>query len=67
MHRKGNDIRKRDIHSCFYLCSFCFWVEVSNSRMLNETSCWEVEKIAKFLMRTFICRSTFFNDQRTKK
>jgi hypothetical protein len=47
--------------SCFSLCSFCFWGEVSNSRILNDIGRNSLlgnrKKIAKFLMRTFTCRS----------
>ncbi len=54
MYRKGKDIRKKD---------FCFWGEVSNSWILNvdgrNSLLGNRKKIAKFLMRTFTCRSTF--------
>ncbi len=50
--------------SCFCpVGSFCFWEEVSNSRILNDIGRNSLlanrKKIAKFLMRTFTCRSTF--------
>jgi hypothetical protein len=49
--------------SCFCLCSFCFWGEVYNSWILNDIGrnslLGNKKKIAKFLMRTFTCRSTF--------
>ncbi len=48
---------------CFCLCSFCFWGEVSNSWILIDISRNSLlgnrKKMAKFLMRTFTCRSTF--------
>ncbi len=54
MYRKGKDIRKKD---------FCFWGEVSNSWILNDIGrnslLGNIKKIAKFLMRTLACRSTF--------
>jgi hypothetical protein len=47
----------------FYLCSCCFWGEVSNRWILNDIgrNCLlgNRKKIAKLLMRTFTCRSTF--------
>ncbi len=49
--------------SCFCVCSFCFWGEVSNSWILNgigrKSLLGNGKKIAKFLMRTFTYRSTF--------
>ncbi len=49
--------------SCVSLCSFCFWGEVSNSWILNNTGRNSLlgnrKKIAKFFMRTFTCRSAF--------
>jgi hypothetical protein len=54
MYRKGKDIRKKD---------FCFWGEVPNSCILNvvgrNSLLGNRKKIAKFLMGTFTCRSTF--------
>jgi hypothetical protein len=44
--------------SCFCLCSFCFWGEVSYSIGRNSLL-GNRKQIAKFLMRTFTCRSTF--------
>ncbi len=45
--------------SCFSLCSFCFWGEVSNSGILNDIGRNSLlgnrKKIAKFLIRTFAC------------
>ncbi len=55
--------------SCFCLCSFCFWGEVSNSWILNDIGRNSLlgnrKKIAKFLMSTFTCRSTFLYDCNT--
>jgi hypothetical protein len=31
-----------------------------------ETACWDIEKIAKFLMRTFTCCSTFLYESPDK-
>ncbi len=45
--------------SCFCFCSFCFWVEISNSWILNDIGRNSGRKIAKFLMSTFTCRSAF--------
>ncbi len=49
--------------SCFCVCSFCFWGEVSSSWILNDIGRNSLlgnrKKITKFLMRTFTCRSTF--------
>ncbi len=51
---------------CFCVCSFCFWGEVSNSWILNDIGRNSLlgnrKKIAKFLMRTFTCRSAFLYD-----
>ncbi len=59
MYRK----RQKKTSSCFCLCSFCFWGEVSNSWILNDVGrnflLGNRKKIAKYLMRTFTCRSTF--------
>ncbi len=82
MYRKGKDTRKKrhqilSFHlcvvtslsapSCFCLCSFCFWGEVSNSWILNYIgrNCLlgNGKKIVKFLMRTFTCRSTFLYEE----
>ncbi len=51
--------------SCLCLCSFCFWgkifhqlnLEWYRQKLLAET--YSRKKIAKFIMRTFTCRSTF--------
>ncbi len=52
--------------SCFCVCSFWFWGEVSNSWILNDIGRNSLlgnrKKIAKFLMRTFTCCSTFLYD-----
>ncbi len=49
--------------SCFCLYFFCFWEEVSMSWILNDicrnSLLGNRKKIAKFLKRTFTCRSTF--------
>ncbi len=45
--------------SCLCLCSFCFWrKKIFNSRIRN-CLLGHRKKIAKFLMRTCTCRSTF--------
>ena len=50
------------IPRCLCLCSLCFWGKYSNSRIFNDIgrNCFQghIKKIAKFLMRTFACRST---------
>ncbi len=62
MYRKGKD-KKRYLAACFCLCSFCFWREVSNSWILNDIGknllLESRKKIAKCIMRTFTCSSTF--------
>ncbi len=49
--------------NCFFLCSFCFWGKYSYNRIWNYVSrnclLGHRKKIAKFLTRTFTCRSTF--------
>ncbi len=49
--------------SCFCLCFLCFWGEVSMSWILNDIGRNSLlgngKKLAKFLKRTFTCRSTF--------
>jgi hypothetical protein len=63
MDRKGKDMRKKRHIAAFVFCSFCFWGEVSNSWILNDIGrnflLGKKKKIAKCLMRTFTCRSTF--------
>jgi hypothetical protein len=55
--------QKKETSSCFCLCSFCFWKEVSNSLIWNDIGrhflLGNRKKISKCLMRTFTCRSTF--------
>ncbi len=55
--------QKKETTSCFCICSFCFWGEVFNSWILNDIGrnflLGNRKKIAKSLMRTFTCRSTF--------
>jgi hypothetical protein len=48
--------------SCFSLCSFCFWGEVSNSR---NSLLGNRKKIAKFLMRTFTVLATLTSSMLT--
>jgi hypothetical protein len=52
--------------NCFCLCSFCFWGKYSYNRIWNYVSrnclLGHRKKIAKFLKRTFTCRSTFLYD-----
>jgi hypothetical protein len=59
----GKGHQKKETSSCFCLCCFCFWGEVSNSWILNDLGrnflLGNRKKIAKFLMGTFTCRSTF--------
>ncbi len=67
--QEGKRHQKKDIKFlsfqivCFCLCSFCFRGEVSNSWILNDIGRNSLlgnrKKIAKFLMRTFTCRSTY--------
>ena len=65
--KEGKKYQKKETSSCFCLCSFCFWGEVSNIWILwilNDISrnflLGSRKKIAKWgLMRTFTCRSTF--------
>ncbi len=49
--------------NCFCLCSFCFWGKYSSNRIWNYVSrnclLGHRKKIAKFLTRTFTCRSTY--------
>ncbi len=60
---RENTSEKKETSGCFCLCSFCFWGEVSNSWILNDIGrnflLGSRKKIAKCLMRTFTCRSTF--------
>jgi hypothetical protein len=55
--------QKKKTSSCFCICSFCFWGEVSNSWIWNDIGrnflLGNRKKIAKCLMRAFTCRSTF--------
>jgi hypothetical protein len=55
--------QKKDTSGCFCLCSFCFGGEVSDSGILNVIGrnflLGSRKKIAKCLMRTFTCHSTF--------
>jgi len=61
--QEGKRHQKKETSSCFCLCSFCFWGKVSNSRVLNDIGrnflLGSRKKIAKCLMGTFTCRSTF--------
>ncbi len=61
--QEGKRHKKKEISSCFCLCSFCFLGEVSNSWILMtsaETSCWEIGRNSQMcLLRNFTCRSTF--------
>ncbi len=54
---EGKRHQKQETSSCFCLCSFCFWGEVSNSWNLNDIGrnflLGNRKKIAKCLMRTF--------------
>jgi hypothetical protein len=62
--------QKKETSSCFFLSSFCFWGEVSNSCILNDIGIdrnfllGSRKKIAKCLMSTFTCRSIFLYDIR---
>ncbi len=61
--QEGKRHQKKETSSCFCLCFFCFWGEVSNSWILNDIGrnflLGNRKKIAKCLMRTFTCNSTF--------
>jgi hypothetical protein len=61
--QEGKRHQKKETSSFFCLCSFCFGKKFPTAEfgmISTETSCWEIErKIAKCLMRTFTCRSTF--------
>ncbi len=61
--QEGKRHQRRESSTCFCLCSFCFWKEVSSSWILNDIGrnflLGSRKKIAKCLMRTFTCRSTF--------
>ncbi len=63
MYRKGKDIRKKKYQAAFVFGSFWFWGKVSNSWILNVIGrnflLGSRRIIAKCLMRTFTCRSTF--------
>jgi hypothetical protein len=65
--QEGKRHQKKETSSCYCLCSLCFWGEVSNSRILTVISrnflLGSRKKIAKFLMRTFTCCSTFLYGQ----
>ncbi len=58
--------QKKETSGCFCLFSFVFWGEVSNSWILNDIDrnflLGKRKKLAKCLMRTFTCRSTFLYD-----
>ncbi len=60
---EGKRCQKKETSCCLCLCSFCFWGEVSNSWILNDIGrhfmLGNRKKIAKCLMRTSTCRSTF--------
>ncbi len=61
--QQGKRHQNKETSGCFCLSSFCFWGEVSNSWILNDIGrnflLGNGKKIAKCLMRTFTCRSTF--------
>ncbi len=61
--QEGKRHQKKEKSSCFCLYSFCFWGEVSDNWILNDIGrnflLRNRKKIAKCLMRTFTCRSTF--------
>ncbi len=61
--QEGERHQKKGTSSCFCLCSFCFWGEVSHSWISSDMGenflLGNRKKIAKFLMRTFACHSTF--------
>jgi hypothetical protein len=52
---EGKRHQEKETSSRFFLCSSYFWGEVFNSHFLLGNR----KKIAKCLMRTFTCRSTF--------
>ncbi len=70
MHQKKRDIKilcfqicvvtNLSVPSCFCLCSYCCWIlnDIGRNSLLGNR-----KKINKFLMRTFICLSTFLYGQ----
>ncbi len=61
--QEGKRHKKKETSSCFCLCSLFFGGKVSNSWILNNIGrnflLGSRKKIAKCLMMTFTCRSTF--------